>query len=56
MIKIVKVIKFKFEELDKVNVENRRVIGCEEGVLIDRIWMLIISILRKKLKDLMGEF
>lgn len=54
--KIAKAIKFKLEELDKANVENRRVIGCEEGAPTERTRTSITSTLRKKLKDLMGEF
>jgi syntaxin 1B/2/3 len=54
--KIAKSIKFKLEELDKANTENRRVRGCEEGTPTDRTRTSITSTLRKKLKDLMGEF
>ncbi|KAG0588299.1 hypothetical protein KC19_2G232100 [Ceratodon purpureus] len=54
--KIAKTIKFKLEELDKANTENRRVRGCEEGTPTDRTRTSITSTLRKKLKDLMGEF
>lgn len=54
--KIAKGIKFKLEELDKANTENRRVRGCEEGTPTDRTRTSITSTLRKKLKDLMGEF
>lgn len=54
--KIAKTIKSKLEELDKANVENRKVRGCEEGTPTDRTRVSITSTLRKKLKDLMGEF
>jgi len=54
--KIAKSIKLKLEELDKGNAESRRVRGCEEGTPTDRTRTSITSTLRKKLKDLMGEF
>lgn len=51
-----KSIKLKLEVLDKANAANRRVRGCEEGSPTDRTRTSITSTLRKKLKDLMGEF
>lgn len=54
--KIAKSIKFKLEELDRANAANRRVRGCEEGTPTDRTRSSITNTLRKKLKDLMGEF
>ena len=54
--KLAKSIKLKLEELDKANSANRRVRGCEEGTPTDRTRTSITSTLRKKLKDLMGEF
>lgn len=54
--KIAKSIKFKLEELDKGNADSRRARGCEEGTPTDRTRTSITSTLRKKLKDLMGEF
>ncbi|KAG0570285.1 hypothetical protein M758_6G145200 [Ceratodon purpureus] len=54
--KLAKSIKLKLEVLDRANAANRRVRGCEEGSPTDRTRTSITSTLRKKLKDLMGEF
>jgi syntaxin 1B/2/3 len=54
--KLAKSIKLKLEVLDKANAANRRVRGCEDGSPTDRTRTSITSTLRKKLKDLMGEF
>lgn len=54
--KIARAIKVKLELLDRANAESRRVRGCEEGSPTDRTRTSITSTLRKKLKDLMGEF
>lgn len=54
--RIAKSIKVKLEVLDRANAESRRVRGCEEGSPTDRTRSSITSTLRKKLKDLMGEF
>lgn len=54
--KIAKSLKFKLEELDKANAESRQNRGCEDGTPTDRTRTSITSTLRKKLKDLMGEF
>jgi syntaxin 1B/2/3 len=54
--KIAKSIKLKLEDLDRSNASNRRVRGCEEGTPTDRTRTSITGTLRKKLKDLMGEF
>lgn len=54
--KIAKSIKLKLEDLDRANAANRRVRGCEEGTPTDRTRTSITGTLRKKLKDLMGEF
>lgn len=54
--KIAKAIKTKLEDLDRANAANRRIRGCEEGTPTDRTRTSITSTLRKKLKDLMGDF
>ena len=54
--KVAKSIKLKLEVLDRANASNRRVRGCEEGSPTDRTRTSITNTLRKKLKDLMGEF
>jgi len=54
--KIAKSLKLKLEVLDRANAESRRVRGSEEGSPTDRTRTSITSTLRKKLKDLMGEF
>lgn len=54
--KIAKALKLKLEALDRANAESRRVRGSEEGSPTDRTRTSITSTLRKKLKDLMGEF
>ncbi|GLJ54481.1 hypothetical protein SUGI_1170200 [Cryptomeria japonica] len=51
-----KVVKTKLETLDKANMESRRLSGCGEGTTTDRTRTTITNSLRKKLKDLMGEF
>ncbi|CAM6026662.1 unnamed protein product [Sphagnum balticum] len=53
---IARSIKAKLETLDKANLANRRVPWCEEGSTTDRTRTSITSTLRKKLKDLMGDF
>lgn len=53
---IARSIKAKLETLDKANLANRRVPWCEEGSTTDRTRTSITSSLRKKLKDLMGDF
>ena len=54
--RLAKSMKMKLEVLDKANAANRRVRGCEEGSPTDRTRTSITSTLRKRLKDLMGEF
>ncbi|EFJ22520.1 hypothetical protein SELMODRAFT_443146 [Selaginella moellendorffii] len=49
-------IKVKLEALDKSNISNRKKPGCGEGSSIDRQRMSMTATLKKKLKDLMGEF
>ncbi|KAH9321946.1 hypothetical protein KI387_016585, partial [Taxus chinensis] len=51
-----RVVKINLEALDKTNVESRRLSGCGEGTSTDRTRITITVSLRKKLKDLMGEF
>ncbi len=54
--KIAKSIKAKLEDLDRANIANRSKKGREEGTSTDRTRTSITGSLRKKLKDLMGEF
>lgn len=54
--KLAKSMKAKLETLDRANAASRRVRGCEEGSPTDRTRTSITSTLRKKLKDVMGEF
>ena len=49
-------IKGNLEILDKVNMANRKVIGCEEGNPTYRTRTSVTNGLQKKLKDLMGNF
>ncbi|KAJ7295877.1 hypothetical protein O6H91_09G075200 [Diphasiastrum complanatum] len=56
VLKMAKSIKGKLEELDRANIANRRLVGCGEGSPTDRTRTSITSTLRKKLKDLMGDF
>ncbi len=54
--KVARSIRTKLEELDKANLVSRKNPGTEAGTPTDRTRMAITSTLRKKLKDLMGEF
>jgi syntaxin 1B/2/3 len=54
--KIARSLKAKLENLDRANAANRRMPGCEPGSTTDRTRASITSTLRKKLKDLMGDF
>jgi syntaxin 1B/2/3 len=54
--KIARSLKAKLENLDRANAANRRMPGCEPGSTTDRTRTSITSTLRKKLKDLMGDF
>eukprot|EP01018_Ginkgo_biloba_P012893 Gb_39853 [translate_table: standard] len=56
VLKKAKVVKGKLEALDKANMANRRLVGCEEGTPTDRTRTSITNSLRNKLKDSMGEF
>lgn len=56
VLKTAREIKGKLEALDEANMANRRVTGCEEGTPTDRTRTSVTNGLRKKLKDLMGEF
>ena len=49
-------MKVKLEILGKANMANVKVTGCEEGIPTDRKRTWVTNGLRKKLKDLMGEF
>ena len=51
-----KLIKSKLEDLDRANLNNRRIPGCEEGTSTDRTRMSITNGLRTTLKDLMQDF
>ncbi|KAJ7564404.1 hypothetical protein O6H91_02G016000 [Diphasiastrum complanatum] len=56
VLKTARVLKKKLEDIEKSNIANRRTPGCEEGTPTDRTRTAITGSLRKKLKDLMGEF
>lgn len=51
-----KLIKGKLEALDNANIANRRLPGCAQGTPTDRTRTSVVNGLRKKLKDLMGDF
>eukprot|EP00850_Spirogloea_muscicola_P004765 SM000021S06398 [mRNA] locus=s21:20474:24403:+ [translate_table: standard] len=54
--KIAHKIKSKIEQLDRSNIASRSLPGCGEGSSTDRTRMSITATLKKKLKELMGEF
>ena len=56
VLKTTRDIKGKLEIIEKYNMANKKVTGCEEGTPTDRIRTLVRNGLRKKLKDFMGEF
>lgn len=56
VLKKAKLVKTKLEALDRANMANRRLLGCEEGTPTDRTRTSITNSLRNKLKDSMGEF
>ncbi|EFJ07139.1 hypothetical protein SELMODRAFT_134103 [Selaginella moellendorffii] len=56
VLRLAKSIKDRLEELDKANIVNRKIPGCEQGTPADRTRMSITMSLRMKLKDLMGDF
>ena len=56
VLKTTRDIKGKLEILDKVNMDNRKVIGCEEGNPTYWTRTSVTNGLQKKLKDLMGNF
>eukprot|EP00249_Psilotum_nudum_P016870 c26030_g1_i1 orf=679-1605(-) len=56
VLKYAKFIKGRLEELDRANIANRKIPGCEEGTSTDRTRISITNSLRKNLKDLMGDF
>ncbi|KAJ7190354.1 hypothetical protein O6H91_Y527700 [Diphasiastrum complanatum] len=56
VLKLAKSTKDKLEALDKSNKANRKLPGCEEGTPTDRTRISITNTLRKRLKDLMGDF
>lgn len=56
VLKKAKLVKSKLEALDRANMANRRLLGCEEGTPTDRTRTSITNSLRNKLKDSMGEF
>jgi syntaxin 1B/2/3 len=49
-------IKNRLEILDKANIESRKQAGCGENSSTDRTRLSITNSLKKKLKELMGEF
>ncbi|MCO5547840.1 hypothetical protein L7F22_001292 [Adiantum nelumboides] len=56
ILKKVKLIKAKLEDLDKANIANRRIPGCEQGTSTDRTRISITNGLRTTLRDLMQDF
>jgi syntaxin 1B/2/3 len=48
--------KTKLEDLERSNLDDRRIPGCEEGSAADRMRMLITAALRSTLKGLMQGF
>ena len=56
VLKTTRDMKGKLEIIDKDNMANRKVIGCEEGNPIVPTRTSVTNGLRKKLKDLMGNF
>ncbi|KAJ7561988.1 hypothetical protein O6H91_03G051300 [Diphasiastrum complanatum] len=56
VLKTAKSLKKRLLEVEKSNVANRKTPGCEEGTPTDRTRTAITNSLKKKLKDLMGEF
>eukprot|EP00249_Psilotum_nudum_P029002 c39099_g1_i1 orf=231-1163(+) len=56
VLKKAKSIKTKLEDLDRANAANRMYPGCENGTSTDRTRTSITNSLRKKLKDMMGDF
>lgn len=54
--KITRVIKSKFEELDRENLSNRQKPGCGKGSAVDRSRTSTTVSLKKKFKDKMTEF
>jgi syntaxin 1B/2/3 len=54
--KVARNIKTELEDLDRANLSSRKSPGCEAGTPTDRTRISITNTLRKKLKDLMGEF
>lgn len=56
ILKKAKFIKAKLEELDKANMANRRIPGCEQGTSTDRTRISITNGLRKTLKDQIQDF
>ncbi|GLJ46544.1 hypothetical protein SUGI_0980860 [Cryptomeria japonica] len=51
-----KLIKGKLEALDNANIANHKLPGCGRGTPTDRTRTSVVNGLRKKLKDLMGDF
>ncbi|KAH7426960.1 hypothetical protein KP509_10G023900 [Ceratopteris richardii] len=56
VLKKVKKIKADLEDLDRANLESRRLPGCGKGSSTDRTRMSVTNSLRNTLKDLMNEF
>ncbi|XP_059623414.1 syntaxin-125-like [Cornus florida] len=56
VLKQVKIIKTKLENLEKSNVEHRKLPGCGPGSSADRTRVSVVSGLGKKLKDMMDAF
>lgn len=56
VLKKAKTIKSSLEEMDRKNVESRRLSGCKMGTPVDRTRSAVTNGLRKKLKELMMDF
>ncbi|KAJ7545395.1 hypothetical protein O6H91_09G117400 [Diphasiastrum complanatum] len=54
--KVAKTLKGKLEALDRDNLASHKKPGCGEGSSTDRARMSMTGTLKKKLKELMGEF
>ncbi|EFJ22470.1 hypothetical protein SELMODRAFT_151097 [Selaginella moellendorffii] len=56
VLKLAKSIKAQLEELDKANAANRKIAGFGAGTPTDRTRTSLTASMRKKLKDIMGDF
>eukprot|EP00249_Psilotum_nudum_P020519 c2773_g1_i1 orf=1-579(-) len=51
-----KFVRGRLEEMDKANIASRKIPGSEEGTSADRIRTCLTNSLRKKFRDIMGDF